>query len=130
LSGITWSGFDNFYYLFSYAQTRDAFAIPHDIKILQEVSPWPLKLKLNKADGQVYKVPVEGESEEGYRNRELYNRNNAFFTSAGIDDLLGGIEDGSEKDKLLERIEEIKDKYSKLSEIYQKSKGGAGIPLA
>jgi tRNA(Arg) A34 adenosine deaminase TadA len=38
LSGITWSGFDNFTYLFSYEQTRDAFAIPHDIKILQEVS--------------------------------------------------------------------------------------------
>lgn len=73
---------------------------------------------------------MEGESEEGYRNRELYNRTNAFFTSAGIDDLLGKIDDGSEKEKLLERIEEIKDKYSKLSEIYQKSKGGAGIPLA
>ena len=73
---------------------------------------------------------MEGESEEGYRNRELYNRTNAFFTSAGIDDLLGKIDDGSEKEKLLDRIEEIKDKYSKLSEIYQKSKGGAGIPLA
>jgi len=73
---------------------------------------------------------VEGESEEGYRNRELYNRTNAFFTSAGIDDLLGKIDDGSEKEKLLDRIEEIKEKYSKLSEIYQKSKGGAGIPLA
>lgn len=73
---------------------------------------------------------MEGESEEGYRNRELYNRTNAFFTSAGIDDLLGKIDDGSEKEKLLDRIEEIKEKYSKLSEIYQKSKGGAGIPLA
>ena len=73
---------------------------------------------------------MEGESEEGYRNRELYNRTNAFFTSAGIDDLLGKIDDGSEKEQLLERIEKIKDKYIKLSEIYQKSKGGAGIPLA
>ena len=73
---------------------------------------------------------MEGESEEGYRNRELYNRTNAFFTSAGIDDLLGKIDDGSEKEKLLDRIEEIKEKYSKLSEIYKKSKGGAGIPLA
>ena len=73
---------------------------------------------------------MEGESEEEYRNRELYNRTNAFFTSAGIDDLLGKIDDGSEKAKLLDRIEEIKEKYSKLSEIYQKSKGGAGIPLA
>ena len=37
LSGITWSGFDNFYYLFSYEDTRDSFGIPHDIRILREV---------------------------------------------------------------------------------------------
>jgi hypothetical protein len=77
----------------------------------------------------VYKVPVEGESEDSYRNRELYNRENAFFTSAGIEDLLKDIED-EEKGKLLKRIEDIKEKYGKLSEIYQKSKGDAGIPLA
>ena len=41
LSGITWSGFDNFYYLFSYEQTRDAFGIPHDIRILKEVYQVP-----------------------------------------------------------------------------------------
>ena len=37
LSGITWSGFDNFYYLFSYEDSRDSFNIPHDLKILDEV---------------------------------------------------------------------------------------------
>ncbi len=37
LSAITWAGFDNFTYLFGYEATRDAFAIPHDLKILQEV---------------------------------------------------------------------------------------------
>jgi hypothetical protein len=79
--------------------------------------------------GQVYKVPVEGESEEGYRGRALYNRTNAFFTSAGVDDLLETI-DGEEKAKLVERIKEIQRKYGELSEVYQKSKGGAGIPLA
>ena len=35
LSAITWAGFDNFYYLFGYEDTRDAFNIPHDLKILQ-----------------------------------------------------------------------------------------------
>ena len=39
LSGITWSGFDNHYFLFTYEETRDAFSIPHDIKILEEVRP-------------------------------------------------------------------------------------------
>ncbi len=37
LSAITWCGFDNFFYLFSYEQSRDAFAIPHDIAILNAV---------------------------------------------------------------------------------------------
>jgi len=37
LSAITWAGFDNFYYFFGYEDTRDAFNIPHDLKILQEV---------------------------------------------------------------------------------------------
>jgi tRNA(Arg) A34 adenosine deaminase TadA len=34
LSAITWAGFDNFYYLFSHEDSRDSFAIPHDLKIL------------------------------------------------------------------------------------------------
>jgi tRNA(Arg) A34 adenosine deaminase TadA len=37
LSAITWAGFDNFYYFFGYEDTRDAFKIPHDLKILKEV---------------------------------------------------------------------------------------------
>ncbi|HEX5659389.1 MAG TPA: nucleoside deaminase [Polyangiales bacterium] len=37
LSAITWAGYDNFYYLFSHEDSRDSFAIPHDLKILKEV---------------------------------------------------------------------------------------------
>ena len=37
LSAITWTRFDNFYYLFGYEETKEAFQIPHDLKILQEV---------------------------------------------------------------------------------------------
>ena len=37
LSGITWSGFSEFYYLFTYEDSRDLFSIPYDIDILQEV---------------------------------------------------------------------------------------------
>ncbi len=29
--------FDNFYYFFTYEDSRDAFGIPHDLKILKEV---------------------------------------------------------------------------------------------
>lgn len=37
LSAITWAGFDNFWYFFSHEDSRDAFSIPHDLKILKEV---------------------------------------------------------------------------------------------
>ena len=37
LSAITWTGLDNFSYLFSHEDSRDAFAIPHDLRILKEV---------------------------------------------------------------------------------------------
>jgi tRNA(Arg) A34 adenosine deaminase TadA len=37
LSAITWAGFDNFHYFFGYDATRDTFAIPHNLKILQGV---------------------------------------------------------------------------------------------
>ena len=37
MSAITWAGFDNFWYFFSHEDSRDAFSIPHDLKILKEV---------------------------------------------------------------------------------------------
>lgn len=37
LGGITWGGWDNFFYLFSYEDTQDAFAIPHDIRLNEEI---------------------------------------------------------------------------------------------
>ncbi len=77
-SGITWSGFDNFYYLFSYEDTRDAFGIPHDIRILQEV----------------YAVP---DPDRGYvpAERPLYNRKNAFFTAHDIQQMIAGMDRSS-----------------------------------
>lgn len=59
LSAITWTGFDNFSYLFTHEDSRDAFAIPHDLRILEEVFGG------------------------GYR------RSNAFWTSASVAELAG-----------------------------------------
>lgn len=67
LSGITWSGFDNFYYLFSYEDTRDTFDIPHDIRILKEV----------------YAV-ADPDRDAPAPDRDYYNRQNAFFRSHSI----------------------------------------------
>jgi tRNA(Arg) A34 adenosine deaminase TadA len=112
LSGITWGGFDNFYYLFSYEDTRDAFGIPHDIRILQEV----------------YAVP---DPDRGYvpAGRPLYNRKNAFFEAHGIQPMIAGL-DRSHKESLVERVDNLNAAYNDLSATYQADKGNKGIPLS
>jgi tRNA(Arg) A34 adenosine deaminase TadA len=112
LSGITWSGFDNFYYLFSYEQTRDAFGIPHDIRILREV----------------YAVP---DPDRGFvpEDRPLYNRKNAFFTAHDIQQMIAG-QDRSSKERLVERVDNLNAVYNDLSATYQADKGKKGIPLS
>ena len=112
LSGITWSGFDNFYYLFSYEDTRDAFRIPHDIRILQEVYAVPDPDRAAVAPG-----------------RPLYNRKNAFFTAHDIQQMIAG-QDRSSKERLLERVENLNAVYNDLSAAYQSDKGNKGIPLS
>ena len=102
LSAITWAGFDNFIYLFGYADTRDAFNIPHDLKILNEVF--------------------------GIQNGQ-YARRNAYWTSQS---LAGMIEDCAEPNRteLAARVAAIVAIYDDMSGIYQASKGGDTIPLA
>jgi tRNA(Arg) A34 adenosine deaminase TadA len=112
LSGITWSGFDNFYYLFSYEDTRDAFGIPHDIRILKEV----------------YQVP-DPDRTAAHPDRPLYNRQNAFFTAHGIEQLIASLDRGN-RESLLGRVDNLTALYADLSAAYQAQKGSAGIPLA
>ena len=112
LSGITWSGFDNFYYLFSYEDTRDSFGIPHDIRILREV----------------YAVP-DPDRDFVPEDRPLYNRRNAFFQSHDIQQMIAGI-DRSSRELLVARVDELNAAYNDLSAAYQKDKGKKGIPLS
>ncbi|KAK9425912.1 putative CMP/dCMP-type deaminase domain-containing protein [Seiridium unicorne] len=106
LSGITWSGFDNFYYLFTYEDSRDLFAIPYDIQILEEV----------------FRVKAEGESDESLSKRELYNRRNKFFTAKSFADLVAEIEDDGERRKWTAEVDRVKGLYNGLSETYQEGK--------
>jgi len=109
LSAITWSGFDNFYYLFTYEDTRDAFSIPYDIDILQEV----------------FQTPVEGESPESRAGRLLYNRKNKFFEGTSLAMLLEKIENDADRAVLAAKIADVKGQYGALSETYQSQKGAA-----
>ena len=101
MSAITWAGFDNYYYFYSHEDSRDAFAIPHDLKILKEVF---------------------GLEPGGYR------RTNEFWTAYAINDL---IDDEPEplRTQLTEQRERIRGRYDALSALYQESKGDNDIPL-
>ena len=101
LSAITFSGFDNFYFLFPYNDTNDEFNIPHDLNILKEV------FKIN--DGE-------------------YNKENSYWKSQNINLLIEKLPT-SKKDKILSQLREIKKKYQKLSNQYQENKDGNSIPL-
>ncbi len=102
LSAITWAGFDNFTYLFGYEATRDAFAIPHDLKILDEV--------FGCKDG-------------------AYRRQNAFWTATALAELVGGYTE-PDRSALGARIDKLSDVYAQMSATYQENKGDSAIPLA
>ncbi|KAF2680282.1 cytidine/deoxycytidylate deaminase family protein [Lentithecium fluviatile CBS 122367] len=107
LSGITWAGFCEFYYLFTYEDSRDLFGIPYDIEILEEV----------------FRVRGEGnETEEQFRNRPLYNRTNKFFKAKSLADVVGEMRDEEERRKWMVEIERVKELYNSLSETYQEGK--------
>jgi tRNA(Arg) A34 adenosine deaminase TadA len=112
LSGITWAGFDNFYFLFSYEDTRDSFSIPYDIAILKAV----------------YAVP-DPDRTEPHPDRPLYNRKNQYFESHDLARMIASLDRGN-KERLTERVDDITALYADLSAAYQKDKGKKGIPLS
>ena len=101
LSAITFSGFDNFYYLFPYESTSDEFNIPHDLKILKEV--------FNINDGK-------------------YIKENSYWKSHNINVLINELKDADKK-KLTDSFNEVKKMYIDLSNKYQSSKENNSIPL-
>nr|WP_245223948.1 nucleoside deaminase [Rhizobium halophytocola] len=102
MSAITWAGFDNFYYFFSHEDSRDAFAIPHDLKILKEVF---------------------GLEPGGYRKQ------NAFWHCHRIGDLVAA-EPAAARTPLEDQTDRIKASYADLSAQYQSGKSKNDIPLS
>lgn len=101
LSAITWAGFDNFWYLFSHEDSRDSFAIPHDLKILKEV----------------FRLEPGG-----------YAARNAFWTAHGLRAEINRLPEDQALG-FHDRLDAIKAAYAALSESYQAGKSANDIPL-
>ena len=99
LSAITWTGFDNFYYFFSHQDSKDSFAIPHDLKILKEV----------------FDVDPGG-----------YRRENEFWTCRSVREVVENTENPASFEPLMKNLAA---RYDVLSETYQQSKLSNNIPL-
>jgi tRNA(Arg) A34 adenosine deaminase TadA len=102
LSAITWTGFDNFYYLFSHQDSRDSFAIPHDLKILKEV----------------FRLDPGG-----------YNAENAYWKSYSLRRLVRELP-ADQRAAGEARIARIAGRYDELSRGYQATKDENDIPLS
>jgi tRNA(Arg) A34 adenosine deaminase TadA len=102
MSAITWAGFDNYYYFYSHEDSRDAFAIPHDLLIMKEL----------------YGLDAGG-----------YHRQNAFWKSYYLGDLVS-VSPDDKRAMLEEQTARIKAEYDRLSGVYQSGKSGNSIPLA
>ncbi|CAM9246123.1 unnamed protein product [Discosporangium mesarthrocarpum] len=96
ISAITWSAFPETYHLFSMERTRDAFNIPHDLKIYKEVF-----------------------------GCERATRTNEFFTAYDIYELVDSLP-VSDKETCSKRLESMENIYAELSLLYQDSKTTRG----
>lgn len=101
LSAITWAGFDNFFDFFTHEDSRDSFAIPHDLRILKEV----------------FTLDPGG-----------YRRENAYWQARSVAEVIAAA-DPADRDALRERAGRIAAEYNRLSDAYQQSKDGNDIPL-
>ena len=102
LSAITWGGFDNFFYFFSHEDSRDEFAIPHDLLILKEV----------------FNLEPGG-----------YNKANAFWQCHSIASWIADLPPGPMQSGLIARTDAIQARYAIVSRQYQASKQHNSIPL-
>jgi len=105
LSAITWGGFDNFFYFFSHEDSRDSFAIPHDLKILKAV----------------FGLEPGG-----------YHQQNEFWDSYSVKALVTSLAadlDNETRGSFQTHIERIETRYADASALYQGDKSNNSIPL-
>jgi tRNA(Arg) A34 adenosine deaminase TadA len=101
LSAIAWGGYDNFYYLYSYEDSRDDFDMGHDLRILKEV----------------FQQDPDG-----------YSRENEYWKSYNLRRLIRACDEET-RAGFDARIADLEKVYAEMSDVYRQNKQGSDIPL-
>jgi tRNA(Arg) A34 adenosine deaminase TadA len=115
LSAITWGGFDNFCYMFTYEDTDKLFDINGDLDIFAHVFHL-------KEDERAQQASKDGTQKQV---RPEYKLQNKYFVALSFAELGAAIDDPAEKDKWASEVEEVKRSYGKLSKEYRKNTGAS-----
>ena len=113
LSAITWAGFDNFTYLFTYEDTDELFDINGDLDIFAHV----FHLKEDEKAQQARRDRTRKQIRPEYKLR------NKYFVALSFAELVAAIEDETERDQWAEKVEETKRNYGMISKEYRKNTG-------
>lgn len=113
LSAITWSGFDNFTYMFTYEDTDKLFDINGDLDIFVHVFHL-------KADETARQASVDGSQKQV---RPEYKLQNKYFVAVSFAELVAAIPDSGEQGRWADRVEDVKRSYGQLSKEYRKNTG-------
>uniref|UniRef100_A0A060TFX7 ARAD1D18282p n=1 Tax=Blastobotrys adeninivorans TaxID=409370 RepID=A0A060TFX7_BLAAD len=112
LSAITWSGFDNFVYMYTYEETHHIFECHGDLDIFNSV--------FHVEPGTAQQASVDGSQKQV---RPQYNLRNDFFVALSFAELVAAIQDPSKRQQWADKVESVKESYGRLAEAYRRNTG-------
>lgn len=112
LSAITWSGFDNFVYMYTYEETHHIFECHGDLDFFNAV--------FHVEPGTAQQASIDGKQKQV---RPQYNLRNDCFVALSFAELVAAIEDPSQRQQWADKVESVKVSYGRLSEAYRRNTG-------
>ncbi|KAK8213544.1 hypothetical protein M8818_002846 [Zalaria obscura] len=113
LSAITWAGFDNFVYMYTYEETHHVFECRGDLDIFEAV------FYANEGETAT-QASVDGKQKQV---RPQYKLRNRYFVARSFAELVAAVEDEGEREAWKEKVEGVKRSYGRLAEAYRRNMG-------
>lgn len=115
LSAITWAGFDNFTYMFTYEDTDELFDIRGDLDVFEHV--------FYRNEGQT----AQQATQERAQVRPEYKLRNKYFVALSFAELVATVKNLDDQHAWARKVEEVKRTYGSLSPEYRKNTGVATV---